>query len=466
MTPPIIEPGARRRRRWPYWLGGFLLVAAGAAAAIYFTFIKAPEDVSHPEVEFTAPKKAPNRKGSGSERTLDWPLYGYNRGRTRYLPGVRLRPPYRRLWTRPGSHLIEFQPVLSSRSLYYQKNNGEVYAVRASTGRVRWRRRLGRLSASSPAAAGGKVYAVSNRGGHGGIAGAGPATVYALSSKTGRIRWGTRLGSASESSPLATEGRIYLGSHDGTIYALSAKTGRVLWRQRAPGSVKAALAFSQGRLYAATYGGNVLALRAKSGRVLWRAGTSGRSFGRAGNFYGTPAVAFGRVYATNTDGRVYSFAASSGRLAWSHTIGGYVYAAPAVADVDGLPPAVFTGSYSGHFVALDARSGRQLWSRGIGGTISGAPSVIGGIVYVSTLSRRRTYGLSAKTGRVLWGIGRGAFNPAISDGKRLYITGYSSVYAFEPKSAFRKRALEKKRKRAALKRQREARKKKRGRRKT
>lgn len=468
MTPPLIEPGARRRRRWPYWLAAILLLGAGAAVGGYFAFIKAPGDVSNPDVEFTAPKKAPappKPKGSTSERTIDWPLYGFNVGRTRYLPGVRIKPPFRRLWTRPGSHLIEFQPVLFSRSLYYQKNNGELYAVRASTGRVRWRRRIGGLSASSPAATGGKVYAVANKGGYGGIAGSGPASVYAISAKNGHTRWRKRLSAASESSPLATKGRVYVGSHDGTVYALSAKSGHILWRTRAPGSVKAAPAFSQGRIYVVTYGGNVVAMSAKNGRVIWRAGTSGRSFGRAGNFYGTPAVAFGRLYATNTDGRVYSFAASSGRLAWSHTVGGYVYAAPAVADVDGLPPAVFTGSYSGRFVALDARSGRQLWSHSGPSKISGAPSVIGRTVYYSSLAARRTYALSARSGRVIWSLGKGAFNPAISDGKRVYITGYSTIYAFEPKDAAKKRAAALKKKRAALKKKRAAQRKKKRKRK-
>jgi outer membrane protein assembly factor BamB len=146
-------------------------------------------------------------------------------------------------------------------------------------------------------------------------------------------------------------------------------------------------------------------------------------------------VAFGRVYAGNTDGFVYSFAARTGQLAWSHATGGYVYAAPAVATVPGMRPAVFTGSYSGTFLALDARSGSVIWSHNAHGTISGAPSVIGTTVFFSTLSRRTTSGLDARTGRVLWTFRRGAFNPAISDGKRLYITGYSSQYAFEPRSA-------------------------------
>jgi outer membrane protein assembly factor BamB len=451
MSPNVLTPGGRRRKRWPWILGGTLLVLAGIAVAGYFLFVKAPGNVSHPNVEFTTPKKAPP-KPQKQNTGLNWPLYGYDLGRTRYLPGVGLRPPFEREWTRAGSHLIEFQPVLMSGGLYYQKNNGEIYSLSAATGRVRWRKRIGGLSASAPAAAGGKVYAVTNKGGAGGIAGAGPGRVLAMDARTGRILWAKRLASASESSPLAHAGRLYLGSQDGTVYCLLASSGRIVWRYRAGGAVKAGPAFSQNRIFVAAYGGSITALRAGSGSVIWRSGTSGRSFGRAGNFYGTPAVAFGRVYAGNTDGRVYSFAAGSGKLAWSHSTGGFVYAAPAVADVPGMKPAVFVGSYSGQFMALDARSGSVIWSRGGYGKISGAASVIGKLVYFSSLSARRTWGLSAKSGRTLWSLGRGAFNPAISDGIRLYITGYGSEYAFTtPKQAARDRAAQRARARGATK---------------
>jgi outer membrane protein assembly factor BamB len=449
MSPSVLQPGGRRRRRWP-WVLGVLVALAGAGVAAYLIFVKAPGDVSHPDVEFTQPAPAPKPKKRNTG--YDWPLYGYDVARTRYLPGVKLRPPLARAWTRSGSHLIEFQPVLVSGRLFYQKNNGEIYSVSAASGRVRWRRHIGGLSASTPAAGGGKVYAVVNKGGAGGIAGAGPGRVVAMDARTGRIRWSKRLASASESSPLATAGRIYVGSQDGTVYCLLAKSGRIVWRYRAGGAVKAGPAFSQGRVFIAAYGGSVTALRAKDGSVIWRAGTSGRSFGRAGNFYGTPAVKFGRVYAGNTDGRVYSFAASSGKLAWSHSTGGFVYAAPAVADVPGMKPAVFIGSYSGQFMALDARSGGVIWSRGGYGKISGAGSVIGDVVYFSSLSKRRTYALGAKTGRTLWSLGRGAFNPAISDGIRVYITGYGSEYGFTtPRQLAKDRADQRRLKRAAAK---------------
>jgi outer membrane protein assembly factor BamB len=438
LTPSPLTPGGRRRRRWPKWAAAALVPAAAGLAA-YLIFFRPPSDVSHPNVEFTAPRKpAPQRK---RDTGLDWPLYGYDLGRTRYVPSVTLRPPFRRVWTVHGSQLIEFQPVLASGRLFWLKNNGEAYSVSAQTGRVRWRRRIGALAASAPAAAGGKVFFVANANGSGGIASAGQARVVAMDARSTRVRWAKRLSAASESSPLAHAGRVYLGSQDGTVYAMSAKTGRIYWRYHAGGAVKTAVAWSQGRLYFGDYAGQITCLRAKDGGLIWRSGTSGRSFGRSGNFYATPAVAFGRVYAGNTDGRVYSFAASNGRLAWAHSTGGYVYAAPAVAAVPGMKPAVFIGSYSGQFAALDARSGSVLWSRRAGGKVSGAASVIGDVVYYSALSARRTYAVSARTGKLLWSLGRGAFNPAISDGKRIYITGYSTIYAFTTPAQLRREKI-------------------------
>jgi outer membrane protein assembly factor BamB len=115
-----------------------------------------------------------------------------------------------------------------------------------------------------------------------------------------------------------------------------------------------------------------------------------------------------------------------------------------------MRPAVFAGSYSGQFAALDARSGAVIWSKSGYGKISGAPSVIGDVVYFSSLSQRRTYALGARTGRTLWSLGRGAFNPAISDGIRVYITGYGSEYGFTTKAQLAKdRADQRRLKRAA-----------------
>jgi hypothetical protein len=68
------------------------------------------------------------------------------------------------------------------------------------------------------------------------------------------------------------------------------------------------------------------------------------------------------------------------------------------------------------------------WTHDAGGKISGSPVVVGDLVFYSNLSRRSSAAVGAVTGKLVWATGRGAFNPVISDGRRLYFLGYSSLF--------------------------------------
>ncbi|HEX8856415.1 MAG TPA: PQQ-binding-like beta-propeller repeat protein [Thermoleophilaceae bacterium] len=423
-----------RRRRWLTIGGGVLLVLAVGLLVAYLTVGQRPGDITNPDVEFTTPPKQPEQKQEQARRKgkpFAWPVYGFDAQRTHWLdpPNHLARPPFRRAWTLGGSHLIEFQPVLAKNTLYFQKNNGEAYAVNALTGKVRWRKHIARLAASSPAVSGKRAFFTTLSG-----------RIVALNTKNGRILWARNLGSRSESSPLVIGDKLYFGSESGEVYGMRQRDGRVLWTYQAGGDVTAGPAYSNGLLYFGDYGGNMQAVRRTNGHLVWKTHTSGLPLGRSGGFYATPAVAFGRVYAGNLDRKVYSFSARSGKIAWSHTTGAYVYAATAVADADGSPPSVYVGSYDGHFYALDARSGRQRWVYNANGHISGAATVVGNIAYFSNLSAHSTTGLDVRSGRPVFKIGRGAYNPVISDGQRLWLTGYSSVYMLESKAFLRAQA--------------------------
>ena len=132
------------------------------------------------------------------------------------------------------------------------------------------------------------------------------------------------------------------------------------------GQVKSGVSIAGEQLYVGDYSGHVYALDIRSGKILWQAKAQ-RRFGHAGNFYGSPAVAYGRVYIGATDGKVYSFGASSGKLRWSQSTGGFVYASPAV-----WRDRVFAGSYSHRFFAFDAATGAILWQFTANGPISGS----------------------------------------------------------------------------------------------
>ena len=93
---------------------------------------------------------------------------------------------------------------------------------------------------------------------------------------------------------------------------------------------------------------------------------------------------------------------------------------------------MFVGSYDGRFYALDAGSGRVRWTYTSGGKISGSATVIGRVVYFADLGHRRTIGLGTKTGNVSFRRSQGAYDPVISDGKHLYLTGNHTLTALRP----------------------------------
>jgi outer membrane protein assembly factor BamB len=414
-----------RGARW--WLAGAALLLLIATIAGLLIARGRQGSLLNPGVEFRP--QSPQAPAPSRGSRFDWPVYGYTKERTQYLPLQQpFRPPFAQRWAIHGSTLLEFTPALGGRSLFLLKNNGALYAVVRKTGKKRWKRKLGYLAASAPAYDSGTVYAVlllRYKGASGG-------RIVAVSSKDGRTRWSRKLASRSESSPLVAGGSVYFGSENGTVYALRATNGSVVWRYRASGAVKGGVAMDdQGRLFFGDYSGHVQALRARDGKLLWRKGTNGTAFGLgSGNFYATPAVAFGRVYLGNTDGNVYSYAADTGALAWRRHTGGYVYASAAVAKVPGGQPTVYVGSYDGTFYALDARTGRVRWSRAAEGKISGGITILGDLVFYSTLNHHTT-ALNARTGARVWTTPRGAFNPVVSDGRGIFLNGWTSLYGLD-----------------------------------
>ena len=62
----------------------------------------------------------------------------------------------------------------------------------------------------------------------------------------------------------------------------------------------------------------------------------------------------------------------------------------------------------------------------------GSLTAIGDIVYVAEFDDTSTTGFVMKSGRPVFHYPRGTYTPVISDGRRLYLTGYSSITAPAP----------------------------------
>jgi outer membrane protein assembly factor BamB len=407
-------------------------VGIGGAFAAYAAFKRDADVACPPPCTLEAGNETQATQQERFE-TVDWPLYGYDTQRTRYLPTKVVKPPFdASVWSFQAGKLLEFSPIVADGTLYFQDKDALFYALSADKGKVEWKKDIGGLGAASPAYSHGVVYAVTLQR----APGIDEGEALAMRAKDGKLLWRFPLPGRSETSPVISGANVIVGSESGDIFALNRKTGKPDWQVSTAGAVKGGLALDEGVLYGANYAGEVFAIKASSGAFAWRSSTQGSSFSRGGPVYSTPAVAFGRVFLGSIDNRVYSFDQDTGELLWSHSTGDWVYAAPAVADTPKTEPSVYVGSKDQQFYALDAKTGNVRWQHHLRGVILGAATILGENVYVAGLGPNiGTTGFNVKTGRVTFESELGEYNPVISDGHYMYLTSASGIRAFEHETA-------------------------------
>jgi outer membrane protein assembly factor BamB len=342
---------------------------------------------------------------------FQWPMYGATPARTQAHPAIRLRPPFRLVWSRGLGTLIEFPAVVSDGVAYIGNMHGTVRALSMRDGSVVWRHDTpGGKMAASPAVVGRDLIVHGMDG-----------VVRVLDRATGSLRFAYRVGSPIESSPLVRDRIDYFGAWNGNVYALDLRTRRVRWVYRSGYKITSSAALAARTLYIGDYGGRVLALAPGSGRLRWSAQVNGR-------IYGTPAVWGGRVFVPSSDGGSVTAFSTRGRYLWRVHAGSYVYSSPAVWN-----GRVYFGSYNGLLYSVSARSGRLHWAVQTGGPVSGAPVVVDGVAYAGSFAHR-IVGVDGLSGRMLLRFPHGEYVPVSGSGGRLLLHGYSRIYAVEPVS--------------------------------
>ena len=347
---------------------------------------------------------------------LQWPLYGATDARTQAPTRIRLRPPFRVVWSRGLGHLIEFPAVVDDGVAYIGNTDSTIYAISMRSGNLDWVHRTpgGPRMASSPAVYGDEIvyHTIGGR-------------VYILNRSNGRLEWSWDAGSPIESSPIIVDGIDYFGDWGGEMYALDLRTHRLKWRKYLGAKITSSAAISGGRLFIGDYDGRLWALSPATGATRWVGRVNGK-------IYGTPAVAGGRVFVPSVAYSFWAFS-TSGRSLWHVTTGAYVYSSPAVAD--GI---VCFGSYNGDFYGVSAGSGHIRWRIPTGGAISGAAVIVDGVAYAGSFSHQ-IIGVNLHTGRRLVTFPHGQFVPVSGNGMRLLFHGFTRVYAVEPRRSHKHR---------------------------
>ncbi len=321
---------------------------------------------------------------------------------------------------------VESSPAVSDGVVYIGSWDKNLYAVDAVTGKEKWRFKTGDIVLSSPAVSNGFVYVGSRDN-----------NLYVIDVVTGKEKWRFETGSYVDSSPVVSNGFVYVGSADGNLYAIGgALTGQAttqtpdsgvvptiaeLWRFPTNNSVYSSPVVSNGIVYVGSQDWNLYAIDAVTGKEKWR-------FGTGGAVYSSPAVSNGIVYVGSWDNNLYAIDAITGKEVWRYTTWRKVYSSPVVSN-----GVVYIGSDDGNLYAFDAVTGKEQWQFQTGGYVKFSPAVANGVVYVGS-EDNNLYAVDAVTGKEQWRFATGAYifesSPAVMDGV-VYFGGssLSAVYA-------------------------------------
>lgn len=259
------------------------------------------------------------------------------------------------LWSRPYRACIGASPAVAHEVVYVamlnpcnQPHTGEpglVVALKARTGRELWRFRLG-ATESSPLIVGNRLYVGSR-----------DDRLYALNATTGRLRWSFNTGGEIKGAPAYADGTVYTASYDGYVYALDAHNGHLRWKAGAEnallggrGTFYANPAIAYGRVFIGNTDGVVYAFGATSGSLLWARKTGGY-------VYGSAAIWKQTIYVGSYDHHFYALDASTGDVRWTFDTNGPISGSATV--MDGI---VYFSTLAGRTYGLDAQSGRQVWT--------------------------------------------------------------------------------------------------------
>src|SRR5919198_6129426 len=147
--------------------------------------------------------------------------------------------------------------------MYLAQQKGLFFALNSKTGRVRWRKSLGRCAASSPTIGKGVVYqsymhpvqCLQDQAGANGY-------VVAWDADTGRERWKFKT-APIESSPLLKGNRLFVGSWDHRVYAINANNGKKIWSFEGDNQINTSAAYWKARIFIGSDSGTLYALSAK-----------------------------------------------------------------------------------------------------------------------------------------------------------------------------------------------------------
>ena len=268
---------------------------------------------------------------------------------------------------------VALQPAVVGDVVYAAGGDGTV--VRIEGGKTVWRVDTGRKLSAGVGANQDLVTVVTAAG-----------DVIALDAGTGSVRWKEPVSAEVLAPPGLDSGVVVVRASDNRLFGLAADDGKRRWvyqRATPPLALRsyAGVLARDGVAVAGFPGGKLVAVKLSNGGALWELSVAtprgSTELERVADVVGTPVLYQRTLCAAAYQGRIACFDATNGNVLWTRDISSSV-------GIDRDGSQLYVTDEQGAVIALDASNGASTWKQDrLAGRGTGRPLVVGGDIAVS-----------------------------------------------------------------------------------
>lgn len=186
---------------------------------------------------------------------------------------------------------------------------------------------------------------------------------------------------------------LYFGSSDGNLYALDSKSGKLKWKFGTEGAIHSTPAIYKGKVFVGSWDSKIYAVDAISGKQIW-AYQTGKNTGMTG-IQASPALDDDKVYIGSRDGNFYALNQEDGSLVWTYPAENSWIIATAAAK-DGVVYIGTSDTFS--LIALNGKTGKEKFRVRGNGYVYSSPALLGNTAYFGDFTGR-LFSVDLKSGQ-------------------------------------------------------------------
>ncbi len=210
------------------------------------------------------------------------------------------------------------------------------------------------------------------------------------------LDWTFKTGEFLKSSPVVSEGLVFVGSESGNLFAISLKDGKEEWKFNTNLEIEAPPLVHGDNVYVGSTNGFLYAIQKVTGKLVWKYETGGEIMGGANQAI-RPKSNDSVILVGSYDNFVHCVNAETGKSVWTFETQNYVNGVPTIYD----QKYVVLGGCDSVLYIVDLETGKLVRSVEVEAPIAASVSASDGVGYVGNMDRA-VMAFNLDTGDVIW----------------------------------------------------------------